>query len=129
MFKNHQQFKATIPMFHHLPDEVYNSLDLSHFYFPNEMVSRMRNDLEKMLGHYVVTYNTNVFRLDIPIETHLCAIAQGANLTQPQLELLKKFETILKPIGVTLVVFQKPLTLIPVEQSALYKKYKKLNLL
>lgn len=124
-----QSFHDAIPLFSDLPKKIFTSLDLSHFYLPSETVADLRRALEELLGHYVVTYKANVFRLDIPVETHLCGLVKGANLTPDQQDLLKKYEKMLRPLGVTLVVFKKPLVLISIEQSAVYKKYKEMNLL
>lgn len=122
-------FRQKFSLFQNLPDEVYFSLDLSHFYLPNKRIEQLKDKLENLLDHYVITYYADIFRLDIPLQTHLCAILAGANLTKPQQLLLKKFEEMLKPANVTLVIFQKPLTFLSPEQTAIYQKYRELNLL
>ncbi len=124
-----QKFRQVIPLFNDLPLDVYQTLDLSHFVLPNQDVEKLRSELENTLGSYVVPYHANVFRLDIPLETHLCALVKGARLIKTQLDALARYEKILTPQGITFVVFQKPFILMPVEQSAVYKKYKELNLL
>lgn len=121
--------RQSIQLFKDLPDDIYFSLDLSHFVLPDKAVAKLQSELEKKLKSYVVTYNASVFRLDIPLETHLCALVKGADLNKNQLDLLGRYEKMLIEKGITLVVFQKPLTLIPVEQSAVYKKYKDMKLI
>ena len=129
MHKLAQKFRKLIPLFQDLGDQVFNNLDLSGFFLPVGEVAKLRVELEQKLKHYVVSYRADVFNLDATAQEHLCALVKGANLTKAQLEILKKYENMAAPFGVTFVVYQKPLELMEIKNSALYKEYLKRGLL
>lgn len=123
------RFRELIPLFRDIPDKIYFGLDLSGFFLPVGEIARLRSDLEKALTHYVVSYKADIFNLDVDARKHLCAVVGGANLNSEQLKLLGEYEKLAKPYGATFVVYQKPLKLIRIENSALYKEYLRMGLL
>lgn len=122
-------FKDNITLFQDLPEDLYNQLDLSGFFLPKDDIAKLRTSLEDKLGHYVVTYYSHIFNLEVPPETHLCGLVKGALLDKKQLALLHQYEKMTKQYGVTLVVYQKPLALIPLQNSVLYQEYLRKGLL
>lgn len=113
------------------------NLDLTGFIVPKKR-SKLDKDiklLEQLLDCYIVPYDTGIFRLDIPVEAHLCALVKGAKLTLEQLRSLqkleldfrpggKKFNKSLPPKGVSFVAYQKPLTLKSPYSGFPYELYK-----
>lgn len=114
-----------IPFLRSVPDNFYFQLDPSGFYLPEPAINRVRRRLEKQTGHFVMTYERGVFDLDKPIETHLCALLEGADLSPHQLDLLNKAEEITVPLGISLVVYRNPLSIINPQQSRLASLYEK----
>jgi|SRR3989344_2364568 len=129
MTQQAQKFKQLIPLFTDLGESIYQNLDLSGFFLPLDEVGKLRQELENRLGHYVVSYKSDIFNLKVKAEEHLCAIVKGAKLNTKQLEVLKKYESMAALLGVTFVVYQKPLKLREIKDSALYKEYLKRGLL
>lgn len=129
MNNTQQKFRKIVPLFKDLPVAIFQTLDLSHFYIGNKEIETLRSDLENMIDHYVVTYKGDIFNLDIPPQTHLCALVKGAKLNYKQKKLLLEYEAKTKMQGITLVVFQKPLEIMDYKQSALFKEYLKRGLI
>lgn len=127
--KSTMQFRKMVPLFKSLPLDIFDNLDLSGFFLPLGEIGKLRQELEEKLGQYVVSYRADVFNLDVLAQEHLCAIVKGAELNKKQLEILKKYENMAKSFKVTFVVYQKPLKLMKIENSALYKEYLKRGLL
>lgn len=123
------RFKELIPLFNLLPEEIFKNLDLSGFFLPTGEIEKLRKELEDKLNNYVVSYKAGVFNLDIKAYEHLCAIVKGADLTKEQMDILKEYEQLAKPFNVTFVVYKKPLELMELKNSALYKEYLKRGLL
>lgn len=123
------KFRKIIPLFQALPDEIYFNLDLSGFFMPSGEVEKLRERLEDELNHYVVSYKADVFNLNSKAQEHLCALVKGAILNKKELQVLKKYEKKAKNFKVTFVVYQKPLELMEIKNSALYKEYLKRGLL
>ena len=111
-----------------IPDDIYFKLDPSELYLPDDDIAKLRSELETRLGHYIMTYNADVFNLTIPIERHLCANLKEVVLTGEQLKILQDYERRVKEKGVTFVAYQKPLKLISPEQSQLFAFYKERGL-
>lgn len=127
--KNAEKFRREIPLFADLPEEVFNVLDLSHFRLPRGQIGIWRAELERDLGQYAVSYRSTVCNIDIPLETHLCALVKGAVLTDDQLVQLNNYEARSRRFGVTYVVYQRPIEYIDPYISAisdLYRKHGKL---
>lgn len=122
------ELRKAVPFLKQIPDDVYFRLDTSELSLPVGKVAIIRNELEDRLGHYVMTYNANVFNLDVPVERHLCANVKEAKLTDEQLMMLCNYENQIRDRGVTLVAYQKPFELIPPEESELAKLYKEKQL-
>ncbi|MDB4979185.1 MAG: hypothetical protein JWM56_1371 [Candidatus Peribacteria bacterium] len=110
-----------IPFLQSIPDNFYYQLDPREFLLPDAIVSAAREELEELLGHYVMTYNKDVFLEDVPAEKHLCAHLAGALLTDEQKKILEKYETAYTSHGVSFVVYEKPLRIIPVESSTIHE--------
>ncbi len=104
-------FRNSIGFLNDIPDHLYLDLDLSEFHLPHGRIAALREALEILLGHYVMSYDCHVSRRDLPPAKHLCAHYKGADLTRDQREILKKFEAVSQPLGVSFVVYQKPLRL------------------
>lgn len=127
--RNADKFRKEIPLFADMPENVFNVLDLSHFRLPRGQVGAWRSELERDLGHYLVSYRANVCNIEIPLETHLCALVKGADLIPSQVKQLNDYEARSKRFGVTYVVYQKPIEYIDPQTSAiaeLYRQYGKL---
>lgn len=118
------ELREAIPFLKQIPDNIYFRLDTSEFHLPVGKTARARNELETRLGHYVMTYNAEVFNLEVPIERHLCANVKGAKLTDEQLMMLSDYERKVRDKHVSLVAYQKPLELIFADDSKLVKLYK-----
>lgn len=118
-----QQFREAIPFLNQIPDNIYFNLDPYGFYFPRGQIAQAREDLEKRLNHYVMTYDRDVFNLKSPLEEHLCAVLAGAPLTDNQLQTLFAFEKKFRTQRVSFVAYQKPLEIIDPYQSWLYPIY------
>lgn len=117
------ELREAIPFLKQIPNDIYFRLDISEFYLPVGKTARVRNELEERLGYYVMTYNADVFNLEVPVERHLCANVKGAKLTDKQFMTLCDYERKVRDRGVSLVAYQKPLELTPPEESELAKLY------
>lgn len=117
------ELREAIPFLKQIPDDIYFRLDASEFHLPVGQAACVRNELETRLGHYIMTYNAEVFNLEFPIKRHLCANVKGAKLTDEQLMMLCDYERKVRDKGVSLVAYQKPLKLISPEDSELAKLY------
>lgn len=117
-------YREAIPFLQEIPDSVYFAIDPIGYYFPTGSVAKARVELEEKLGHFVMSYDKHIFKLDIPLQAHLCALLKGAMLTQTQNKILRAYEQRFQDIGVSFVVYQKPLALIRPQESALAKLYK-----
>lgn len=115
--------KKKTKLFKVMNKKIYKSLDLSGFIVPNGIVKQWQEQLEDILGHYVVCYDSRICNLDIPLEAHLCAIVKGADLTEKQKEILNYYEQISKKQNITFVVYNNPLTYINRFQTEIYKLY------
>lgn len=120
------QFREEIPFLKQIPDDIYFKLDTSEFYFPDSLISRARKDLEQELNCFVMTYNKEVFNLEIPINAHLCANLNGADLMPDQLRILNSYEVYYRETHpVSFVAYAKPLELIDPQESPIHKLYEK----
>ncbi len=116
-----ERAREAIPFLREIPDEIYFALDHREFVVPDEITAIARRQLEESLNHHVMTYNRHVFLKDVPIRYHLCAHLEGAKLTAEQRQELDAYEERFKEKGVSFVVYQKPLTIMPIERSYIYK--------
>ena len=123
------ELREAIPFLKQVPDDIYFRLDTSEFHLPVGKTVQVRNELETILGHYVMTYNAEVFNLEIPVERHLCANIKQAKLTGDQLMVLCDYERKVRSKGVGLVTYQNPLELISPAESNLAKLYKEKGLI
>ena len=110
-----------------VPNSLYFSLSSAEFYIPTAKIFSIRVELENILGHYVMTYKRDVFLHSEPIETHLCAHLQGANLSRKQKILLYEYENRYRKENISFVVYQKPLKIIHISESNIFNLYKRLN--
>lgn len=118
------QFREAIPFLKQIPDNLYFQLDTSEFYFPDPLVNQARKYLEGELNCFVMTYNKEVFNLEIPINAHLCANLKGATLTPDQLKILNSYESYYRETHpVSFVAYTKPLELIDPQESPIHKLY------
>ncbi len=124
-----KQFRERITLFQALPDEIYSQIDLTGFFLPSGNIEQLRQELEDELGHFVVSYKAEVFNLEVRAREHLCALVKGARLNTKQLAILKKYEQLAEPFKVTFVIYQKPIEIMEIKTSALYKEYLKRGLL
>ncbi len=114
------KLRNTIPFLEQVPDRIFFKLDYSELYFPDSKINEVRIQLEKRLGHYVITYKRNAFSKHIPYDQHLCANFKMAVLNGQQLQLLEKYEKIYSPQNISFVVYQKPIELVEVKKSNMY---------
>jgi hypothetical protein len=115
------QLRTKIPFLKLIPDAIYFNLDPAEFLLPNQEISEARRYVESELGHYVMTYNRNVFLAHIPAEFHLCGHLKGADLTAEQCVFLYSCEERFKDASVSFVVYKNPLEIISVQESAIFK--------
>lgn len=112
-----EAFRERLPFLREIPDAIYSRLDTSEFVMPDEEIDQIRQSLEFQLQAYVMTYNSQVFNTDVPPEAHLCGNLKGADLSEEQLRTLQEYEGIVRPKGVSFVVYQKPIQLIDPQES------------
>lgn len=124
-----KHFRQKISFLRKVPDELYFKLDPTGFYLPGPAVDRLRKKLERQIEHHVMTYERSIFDITSPLETHLCAIIKGADLTRAQLNHLNEAEELVNILGVSLVVYQKPLTIIDPTSSWIASLYREKGLL
>ena len=122
------ELRKRIPFLNEIPDEIYFRLDISEFLLPDEELSVARQNLERKLNYHVMSYKLGILNLNIPPEKHLCAHLRPAKLTKNYLKILQSFENRFRSKDVSFVVYDKPLSLIPVSESDLYKLYIKKGL-
>ncbi len=118
------QLREAIPFLRGIPDKIYFGLDTFEFYLPVGEIAQTRHSLEETIGSFVMTYNRDVFNLEIPAARHLCANLKGAELTTEQFALLRQYEGMYVENRVSFVVYQKPLVLTPPQNSALELFYR-----
>lgn len=123
-----KQYRKAIPFLREIPDSIYFAIDPIGYCLPKGQIKRAREELEEKLEHYVMSYDRSVFKLDIPIVSHLCALLRGAELTQTQSKILKTYEDDFKDLGVSFVVYQKPLVLLDPNESVLAEFYRQKGL-
>ena len=116
--------RQSIPFLNQIPDAIYYALDPSEFYIPRGRVADVKLDLEQELQQHVMTYKRDVFKLDIPVQRHLCANIKGAELSLEQLQLLQAEERRLRTDNVSFVAYQNPLELIDPRKSDLNTYYR-----
>ncbi len=118
-----ERLKQKIPLFTNIDRGLYSILDLSGFIIPEGIIELYRSELEAKLGHYVVSYDAEICNLEVPLEAHLCARVKDADLNPEQKKVLKSYENLSKPLGVTFVVYQNPIEYIDPYKSAIYSLY------
>lgn len=74
------------------------------------LVQLFEDDLGEILGCYIMPYSLDVFRTDLLSEQHLCCNIERASLSGGQLDRLLQLEETLKPLGISLSAYQKPLS-------------------
>jgi hypothetical protein len=120
-----ERLRMNVPFLQHIPDAIYYQLDETAFVLPTHAITKDRIELEHRLGHYVMTYNRNVFDLSTSLESHLCSWIRPADLNKQQLHVLDDYERGYIDQGVSLVVYHKPLVFMHPSQSrigALYRR-------
>lgn len=115
------QARAAVPFLADIPDDIYFNLDHRELCIPQGIVADARRRLEESLGEYVMTYRRGVFLKNVLIERHLCARLAGADLDAAKQTLLNEYEDRFREAGVSFVVYKKPVTVIPVEESYIFK--------
>ncbi len=116
------QARKAIPFLADIPDDVYLGLDPGEWHVPHGEVAEARVALEAALNEHVMTYRRGVFLKNVPLERHLCARLEGARLDAAKQALLDEYEDRFREAGVSFVVYKKPLTIIPVEDSYIFRR-------
>ncbi len=122
------EYRKAIPFLREIPDSIYFAIDPIGYRLPKGAIAKARKELEGKLNRYVMSYDRSLFKLDIPLEAHLCALLKGARLTAKQKMLLKTYEDHFCDQHVSFVVYQKPLTLLDPNKSALAGLYREKGL-
>ncbi len=122
---NIEEFRAAIPLLQHLPSSILEELDPGEFAFPSPEIERMRAELEAETGCYVMTYKIGIFLPDIPARAHLCNWLKQAVLTTDQHALMSRAESVSEPLGVSFVLYQKPLVIMPPSGNPIAQAYLK----
>jgi len=104
-----QIFKKKIPLLSMLPKEIYSNLDFSEFQLPNDFVNRLREELERELGAFVMTYKYDPFKKFKFSDNQLCSIIACAKLSEKQIDILNSKEKLAKNCGISFAVYEKPL--------------------
>lgn len=115
------QARVAVPFLADIPDDIYFNLDHRELFIPEGIVAEARRQLEDALNEHVMTYQRGVFLKNIPIERHLCARLAGAELDDEQKRILNEYEDRFRERGVSFVVYKKPLMVIPMEESYIFK--------
>lgn len=115
------RLQLTTSIFNKIPNSILQILRVDEFYVPGKEVDAVRVRLECLLDHYVVAYKRNIFLKHIPLEQHLCAHIEGARLNAFQALILQYCERLVLHRGVSFVVYQKPLKIIPPRESVVAK--------
>jgi len=115
------QARAAVPFLADIPDDIYFALDHRELFIPQGIVADARRQLEEALDEHVMTYQRGVFLKNVPIERHLCARLAGAQLDEDQQKVLADYEERFRDAGVSFVVYKKPVSVIPVEESYIFK--------
>ena len=123
------KLRKRISFLNEIPDRIYFQLDTSEFLIPKGKVAKIRLQLEKELGHFIMTYKRTVFTETVPLKSHLCANIQSASLTGEQEKILKSYEEMLSRYKVGFVAYKNPLELILLEESPLFDYYRVKGLL
>lgn len=113
--------REAVPFLREIPDDVYLGLDPGEWHIPQGAIADARSQLEEALNEHVMTYRRDLFLKDIPIERHLCARLAGAELDEARKKVLEEYENRFRDAGVSFVVYKKPVTVIPVEDSYIFK--------
>lgn len=113
--------REAVPFLAEIPDDVYLDLDPGEWHIPQGVVAEARRALEESLDAHVMTYHRGVFLKNAPIERHLCARLAGAELDDAQKKTLEEYEHRFRDAGVSFVVYKKPVTIIPAEESYIFK--------
>ncbi len=113
--------RDAVPFLRLVPDHIYKQLSPDEFLLPDTDIAEARERLEKLLGHYVMTYDRRVFFQDLPAHKHLCGRLKGAQLTTEQTGILFSFEAEYSMKNVSFVAYQKPLELMAVSESPIFK--------
>lgn len=117
-----KKLRKKIPFLKQIPDNIFYNLDTSEFCLPSRAINNIRQNLELLTGHYVMTYKADTFNRDTPTERHLCANVLGARLNQEQLQILENLEVRVRKQNVSFIVYQRPLVLIDPLSSPLAAK-------
>lgn len=115
------QLRKKIPFLQGIPDKIYFKLNHSELHIPDDKCSTTLIKLQKQIGHYVISYKANTFNKSAPVEKHLCAHLKSAKLNEEQLKILKFTEKEYLPKDVSFAVYQKPLTIININESKIWK--------
>jgi hypothetical protein len=118
-----EQLRNVIPLLQDMPSSILEEIDPCEFAYPIPEVEVIRAGLEKQTGHYVMTYKTGVFFPDIPARAHLCNWVKGAPLSPENQLLLKESEEASAPFGVSFVIYQRPLEIVPPSGNPIAQAY------
>lgn len=115
--------REAIPLLRDLPQSILAELNPGEFAMPTPEVEEIRSRLERETGCYVMTYKTGVFLPDIPARAHLCNWLKQAVLSPKQEALLRESEDVSEPLGVSFVLYQKPLGVMPPSGNPIAQAY------
>lgn len=113
--------RRAVPFLRAIPDDIWKGIHPGELIIPEGDSATARIGLENALGAHVMTYRREVFLKDVPASRHLCGHLLPASLNEAQKEMLDTYESRFVDEGVSFVAYAKPLVIIPVEDSALYK--------
>lgn len=122
------RFREVYPFLDEIPDEIYFQLSTKELHLPSCDTVSYVTQVALLLNHHVMTYQRDVFDLSVPPGRHLCARIERALLTPSQYLQLRHFEEKSLEKKISLVVYKKPMMLVTVEQTSLYRYYKQRNL-
>ena len=117
------KLRGKVPFLRGIPESIYSHLDTSEFIVPSEELMKAREELEKTLDCFIMTYKVGVFTSTIPLRSHLCSTIKSANLTLGQKHIIKTYEEKFESFKVNFVAYQKPLIFISPKKSPLFNYY------
>ncbi len=119
-----QEYRTYFTFLREIPDKIYYLLQPEEWIFPNADVQKIKSNLEESLDVYIMTYKKNIFLRSIPLQSHLCAWLEVAQLTDNQLKIISQAEDIISMKNINFIAYKKPLCIQEPEKSILAKFYR-----
>lgn len=117
------KFRKKIFFLNLISNDVYYSLDFTEFVYPNEYISNLREELERQLDAFVMTYKAEGLKLVGDFKKYLCANIKTKKLSQRELSILKNFEAEAMKHGVSFCVYQKPIEYFDNKESFCFARF------